>query len=172
MNQSDSKELWLYIDQKIRPDPIKMSLYTTQAYMQYPIRKSFISSRYKFCARMLKGQKKVLEIGCGDGYGSEIVAQLVDELICTDINEDLLVDNRKRMSFCKNTSYEYLDFLKILFPHLMDAIYLIDTIEHIFHDEEAAFMSYLIDSLNDKGVCLIGTQNITADQYANNWYRE
>ena len=168
----DSKNLWLKIDKQMRPEPISLGRYTTQAYVQDPIRLSFITSRYKFCARMLSGCETALEIGCGDGFGGGIVAQTVNQLICTDINEELLSENREKMAVIKNISFEYHDFRKTPYKRKVDSIYLIDTIEHIYPDEEEAFMTNLTASINDNGVCLIGTPNETADQYANNWSRE
>lgn len=168
----DSKELWLSIDKKIRLEPIELGRYTTQAYIQDPIRLSFITSRYKFCARLLTGVNTALEVGCGDGFGGGIVAQMVGELICTDINEELLAETRVKMGFIKNISFEYHDFRKAPYPSRVDAIYLIDVIEHIFPDEEPQFMANLALSLVEHGVCLIGTPNETADKYANEWSRE
>ena len=67
--------------------------YTTQAYYDDPACLSFITSRYKFVAKMLSGLNTVLEIGCGDGFGGAIVAQRVERLICADINKPLLENN-------------------------------------------------------------------------------
>jgi 2-polyprenyl-3-methyl-5-hydroxy-6-metoxy-1,4-benzoquinol methylase len=169
---SDSKKLWLSIDRKMRPDCLTLGRYTTQAYLQDPIRLSFITSRYKFCARLLSGMKTVIEIGCGDGFGGAIVAQTVQQLICTDVNPDLLQENRIRMSNFKNVTFEYHDFRQASFPQPAEAVYLIDTIEHIYPEEEDAFMTHLTASLTTHGTCLIGTPNETADQYANNWSRQ
>lgn len=168
----DSKSLWLSIDKKMRPEPVTLGRYTAQAYIQDPIRLSFITSRYKFCARLLAGCGTVLEIGCGDGFGGGIVAQMVDRLICTDINEAMLTENRQKMAPTKNIIFEYHDFRKAPYACRVDAIYLIDTIEHIFPEEENAFMTHLVASLKDNGVCIIGTPNETADGYANTWSRE
>jgi len=168
----DSKDLWLKIDKHMRPEPLILGRYTTQAYVQDPIRLSFITARYKFCARMLSGCKTALEIGCGDGFGGGIVAQMVDQLICTDINEEILSENREKMAGFENISFEYHDFRETAYKQKVDSIYLVDTIEHIYPEEENNFMTNLTSSLNDRGVCLIGTPNKTADKYANNWSRE
>ena len=44
----------------------------------------FVLSRYKFCAKLLEGKQKVLEIGCGDAVGLPIVAQAVGRVYATD----------------------------------------------------------------------------------------
>ena len=146
--------------------------YTTQAYYDDPVCLSFITSRYKFCAKMLSGLDTVLEIGCGDGFGGAIVAQRVKKLYCTDINESLLEDNKSRMEKFNNIEYHYHDFRESPYPNKVDGIYLVDVIEHIFQEEEHDFLSNLVTSMNHNGTCLIGTPNITADKYASVYSRE
>ena len=104
---ADSKELWLTIDEKMHPEKVLLGRYTTQAYIQDPIRMSFITSRYKFCSRLLSGKGLVIEIGCGDGFGGSIVAQSVGRLVCTDINEALLKENSENKAFASNISTLY-----------------------------------------------------------------
>jgi len=172
MNDGDSKDLWLKIDKEIQSQSFTMGRYTSQAYYDDPACLTFITSRYKFCAKMLSGLHTVLEIGCGDGFGGAIVAQRVDRLICTDINQPLLEDNTSRMGHFSNIEYHYHDFRESPYPEKVDGIYLVDVIEHIFPEEENDFLSNLKWSLNDKGICLIGTPNITANKYASEYSRE
>ena len=47
-----------------------------------------------------------------------------------------------------------------------------DVIEHIFCSEESNFLSNLTASLNDNAVCIIGTPNIRADEYASKYSQE
>lgn len=167
----DSKKLWLGIDQKINPAPVTLGRYTSQAYIQDPLRMSFITARYKFCARLLKGYVNVIEIGCGDGFGSGMVAATVGQLVATDINDEMLRQNQARPGFGKNLCFAYHDFRSAPYPDKADAIYLIDTLEHIYPDEESLFLTNLSLSLQTHGVCLMGTPNKHADTYANNWSR-
>ena len=172
MNENNSKDLWLNLEKNIPNEHFKLGRYTTQAYYDDPASLSFITSRYKFVAKMLSGKNTVLEIGCGDGFGGAIVAQRVDRLICTDINKPLLEDNVSRMGYFSNIEYHYHDFRENPFPEKVDAIYLVDVIEHIFIDEETSFLTNLVASLKDNGICLIGTPNIAAEKYASKYSKE
>ena len=173
MKKNDSKKLWLELEKEFVPEKCcTLGPYTTQAYYDDPACLAFITSRYKFCSKMLSGLNTVLEIGCGDGFGGAIVAQRVDKLICTDINENLLKDNTSRMENFSNVEYCYHDFRLKPYPQKVDGIYLVDVIEHIFKKEESAFLSNLLASLNPNGICLIGTPNQTADQYASQYSKE
>lgn len=162
----DSKKLWISLEQEIDTKPVTIGRHTSYSLINDPIRLSFVTARYKFCARLLSGMSTVLEIGCGDGFGSTIVAKEVGELICTDINVKMLEETQKYLSFLCNTSFEYYDFRETSYPKAVDAIFLIDTIEHIYPEEEASFMENLCRSLRKNGTCIIGTPNKTAERYA------
>jgi len=53
----------------------KLGLMVNQSWNEDPKRTLFTLSRYKFVSRMLSGQRKVLEIGCADAFGTRIVQQ-------------------------------------------------------------------------------------------------
>ncbi len=163
---NDSKKLWLSIVEESKPEPLTIGRLAAHSIITDPMRFSFVTARYKFCARMLSGMKTVLEVGCGDGFGSIIVADQVDRLICTDINEDMLKEAQEQLSFVKNITFKYHDFRKKPYEKIVDAIYLIDTIEHIYPEEEDIFMSNLCKSLSKFGVCIIGTPNKIAEKYS------
>ena len=171
MAKQGSKELWLDIEQGIETEPYLLGRYTSQAYRDDPCSLAFITSRYKFCSKILAGPRTVLEVGCGDGFGGALVAQRVDRLICTDINQPVLEDNRQRMSGFSNIEYHYHDFSTGPYAERVDGIYLVDVIEHIWEEEEGTFLANLCGSLNPHGICLIGTPNRTAEQYASKWSR-
>jgi len=173
MEKNDSKKLWLDLEKEFVPrDQFNLGPYTTQAYYDDPVCLSFITSRYKFCAKMLSGLDTVLEIGCGDGFGGAIVAQRVKKLYCTDINESLLEDNKSRMNHFSNIEYQYHDFREKPYHKKVDGIYLVDVIEHVFKKEESAFLNNLVASLNPNGICLIGTPNIESGKYASKYSKE
>ena len=66
-----------------------LGLSTNQAYLQDPKTLVFRSARYKFVAHMLRGKRRVLEVGCGDAFMSRIVQQEVGDLIAVDFDRDL-----------------------------------------------------------------------------------
>lgn len=165
MNE-DSKDLWLSIKSGLKEVELRFGKATSQGFISDPKRMAFVASRYKFCAKMLNGLGTVLEVGCCDCFGAPIVADAVERLICTDIDEQELALNPARLAPYKNISCQYYDFRKKPFTEKVDGIYLVDVIEHIYQKEEANFMSNLTNSLNNHGVALIGTPNVTSVQYA------
>jgi len=172
MSKKDSKEFWLNLEKKLPKPTFALGPYTSDALISDPALIAFISSRYKFCSRMLAGLDTVIEIGCGDGFGASLVAQSVNKIIATDINEPLLNDNKSRMKDFPNIKYEYHDFREKPYQEKVDGIFLIDVIEHIFPEEEQVFLDNLKSSLKDHGICMIGTPNIEAEKYAGKFSRE
>ena len=55
---------------------------------------TFLLSRYKFAAKMLAGCDRVVEIGCGDGFGSRVVAQDGIHVTAIDFDPELLESAR------------------------------------------------------------------------------
>lgn len=78
-------------------DRIKLGSWTSAGMMHDPKHLAFVLSRYKFAAKMLEGKKKVLEVGCGDGFGLPIVAQAVEMLYAVDWEGRLVEDNAERL---------------------------------------------------------------------------
>ena len=60
-----------------------------------PKRLLFVLSRYKAVASMLEDETHVLEVGCGDAFGSRIVKQFVRDLTVSDADQVLINSARK-----------------------------------------------------------------------------
>src|SRR5262249_11587737 len=58
----------------------RLGMQQSQSWRDDPKHLVFNLSRYKFVAKMLSGSNHVLEIGCGDAFGSRIVRQEVCHL--------------------------------------------------------------------------------------------
>lgn len=166
MSAKDSKSLWLEVHGEIPETRVTLGRASSNAYRTDPKMIGFMAARYKFVAKMLEGVESALEVGCGDGFGAPVVAQSVGKLICTDIDEASLADNKSRLAFAKNLAFEYFDFRQSGYPVPMHAVYCVDVIEHVFADEEAVFLTNLAASLTPLGIAIIGTPNQTAEKYA------
>jgi predicted O-methyltransferase YrrM len=73
-----------------RRGPERMGFMTSWAWTDDPKRLVFMLSRYKFVAKMFEGTGKVLEVGCGDGFGARVVAQSVGHLTAVDFDPELI----------------------------------------------------------------------------------
>jgi 2-polyprenyl-3-methyl-5-hydroxy-6-metoxy-1,4-benzoquinol methylase len=127
----------------------------------------FRLARYKFVSKMFSGLGDVLEIGCGDAFGSRIVQQEVRRLSVTDFDPVLLADAQERqIDQWPLTIFEH-DFVHSgPAPNRYDGIYAIDVLEHISHEDEAAFLANLVASLRPQGVTILGMPSLESQPYA------
>jgi len=147
-------------------EPVKLGPIVSYSLRYDPIHLSFVLARYKFVARILGGKKRVLEIGCGDAFGTPIVAQFVEKLLAIDIDARLIQSNKERLKFLKNVEVATMEFGRVVPAGKFDAIFAVDVIEHVDPQKTEVFFNKISQSLEPHGVCLLGTPNIKAKKYA------
>src|SRR5262249_50593538 len=107
----------------------RLGLMNNQVWHDDPRRLVFTLSRYKFVAKMLSGRARVLEVGCGDAFGSRIVKQEVKELTVLDFDPVFIADIQERMDPAWSMKCAVHDMLSGPFPGEYDAIYSLDVLE-------------------------------------------
>ena len=154
------------IQQEISSGPEELGLMNGSVWRDDPKRLVFSLARYKFVAKMLSGFGDVVEVGCGDGFGSRIVRQEVNNLLVTDIDPMFI----ERFSKVESTNWSIEaavhDILEQPLGHRYDALYCLDVMEHIKKEKEATFLSNICHSLRDHGVAIIGMPSIESQIYA------
>ena len=146
----------------------KFGLMANQVWNEDPKRITFTLARYKFVSKMLQGYNKVLEIGCGDGFGSRIVKQNVKKLELSDFDKIFLDDiNNNVNKKWKLKTYQH-DFVKDgkLISSNYDAIYSLDVLEHIKKKNEKIFISNINKSLKNDGVAIYGMPSLESQKFA------
>lgn len=144
-----------------------------QVWNDDPKRLSFVFARYKFVGKMLEGFRNVLEIGCGDGFPSQIVAQSVQNLDLSDFDPFFINEAKQNISKRKNIQdVIHHDLLEMEFQKKYDAIYLLDVLEHIDPENEQIFLNNLCKSLNPNGVAIIGMPSLESQEYASKQSKE
>ena len=135
----------------------EMGLMTSYRWAHEPRGVLFMLSRYKFVAKMLEGYNRVLEVGCGDGFGARIVAPAVGSLRCTDIDKAMIESAAKTHGkFCIQFDCEGI-------IEQVDAIYSLDVIEHIDHETSK---KWLLNLSIHAPVVIIGSPSIESQKYA------
>lgn len=155
----------IQLDNYFSSPPKPMGPWTSHIWRSDPRHLAFLLGRYKFVAKMLEGKGKVLEVGCGDAFGTPIVAQVAESVHGIDFEENLLKDNRARNERT-NITFSALDLSKQVPDGIFQAAYSLDVIEHVPKEVEDAFMTNLCKALDKDSVLIIGTPNVTAKQYA------
>jgi hypothetical protein len=109
----------------------------------------FVLARYKFVAKMFSGKGRVLEVGAGDGFASELVRREVQELVCTDA-EPISEKVRKH------------DIMGGALPGF-DCAFALDVYEHISPSRAPLFLANMS---NSAPVVMIGTPSLESQVYA------
>ena len=150
----------------------QFGLMASSVWRDDPRRLMFSLSRYKFVAKMLHGLRDVAEIGCGDGFGSRIVRQEVENLMITDF-DPLYIEQFSNLSDNKwPIDAQVHDILSGPLDRCFQAIYCLDVLEHILPDQEALAMKNICDSLVEDGIGIFGMPSIESQAYASRESRE
>ena len=120
----------------------------------------FRLSRYKFVAKMLAGSEHVLEIGCGDAFGTRLVQQAVKELSATDFDEVFIEDVKLRMVERWRFHVFTHDLLAQAVAGEYDGIFALDVLEHIRQEDEHAFLKNALAPLTLHGVAIVGMPSL------------
>ncbi|CAM3497821.1 class I SAM-dependent methyltransferase [Cytobacillus oceanisediminis] len=116
-------------------------------------------ARYYFSLYYAKG--RVLDIACGTGYGSKIMAKSkkeeINEIIAVDIDEETLKYARQN-HYHPHVKYVKADAADEKLPDdlgLFDVITSFETIEHL--ETEEAFLDNLFKMLKPGGILILST---------------
>jgi 2-polyprenyl-3-methyl-5-hydroxy-6-metoxy-1,4-benzoquinol methylase len=147
----------------------RLGLMTSYGWYDDPKRLVFTLARYKFVAKMFDGLKSALEVGCGDGFGSRVVAQSVGKVTGIDLDCDLLESAKAVASDRFKIDFVFHDMLTGPFPGKFEGVYSMDVLEHIRPKDEARFLKNMIVPLDRNGVCIIGTPSVESQAYASKY---
>jgi len=144
----------------------RLGMQQSQSWRDDPKHLVFNLSRYKFVAKMLSGSNHVLEIGCGDAFGSRIVRQEVCHLTATDFDKVFIEDAKSRMREPWMFTVMAHDLSQGPVPGTFDGIYALDVLEHVRQKDEKHFMEAILASLDQHGVLIIGMPSLESQLYA------
>ena len=143
---------------------VTLGPWTSYQLLHSPRRILFALSYYKFAAKLLGTGKRVLEVGCSEGLGALLLGESAAEVVGVDIDEEAI--------HAANATFAS-DKVKFIAGDLLesdlgtfDGVVSFDVIEHIYPEHETAFLQAMCRHLEPSGMCVIGTPNKTAEQYA------
>jgi SAM-dependent methyltransferase len=126
----------------------------------------FMLSRYKFVSKMLAGRERVLEVGCGDAFGTRIVQQTVGHITAVDIDPIFIVDAKERMDPQWPLTALVHDIVSGPVSGVFDAVFGLDVLEHIALNDENRFLNNAFASLTPSGVAIFGMPSIESQKHA------
>lgn len=144
----------------------RLGLRSSQSWYDDPKHLLFRLSRYKFVAKMFSGRENVLEIGCGDAFGTRLVQQEVKALSATDFDPVFIEDIKDRMVDRWKFPVFTHDLIDGPILGNYDGIYALDVLEHIHPNSEEIFLKNAFASLSEHGVAIIGMPSLESQVYA------
>jgi len=118
--------------------------------------------RYAMCLNHVKG-KKVLDIACGEGYGSAILAGSAASVVGVDVSEDAVKHAKDKYARVDNLSFQQgsVDQIPVKTDSI-DVVVSFETIEHVDCHQE--MLSEIKRVLKSDGILIISTPD--KDAYA------
>ena len=112
---------------------------------------------YEYATQFMQ-EKRVLDAGCGEGYGAHLLAQHAKEIVAIDRNKKTIVRARQRYSLPNLKFYtQDVEQLGEYPPHSFDVACCLHTIEHLKHPNR--FLTNIGKLLSEQGTLLISTPN-------------
>ncbi len=127
-------------------------------------------ARYRFAAQFVRG-KKVLDIACGSGYGSKLLAESgASEVVGFDCDAEMAAENQKNNSL-KNLIYKEGNAVDIpAREREFDIAVSFETIEHLKDEDQEKFVLELKRTVSDEGLVLISTPNLVISNNKNPYH--
>jgi cyclopropane fatty-acyl-phospholipid synthase-like methyltransferase len=144
---------------------IRLGMMSSHRWRMDPKVLLFSMARYKFIAKMLAGRQDVLEVGCGDGWGTHIVMREVGSIHGVDM-DPVLVKECDDMKSDPRLTFSLHDLRLSPVTPARDAVYLLDVLEHLEKDDEDMFLLNVAASIKSNGVCIVGIPSLESQEYA------
>ena len=110
-----------------------------------------------YAIRKIRGAQRVLDVGCGTGYGSAMVASRVHEVVGIDTSEEAVAWARAKHEL-DNLEFMTMPATRLSFPDAsFDAAYSIQVIEHMKDVE--LHLSEMVRVLKPGGRFVVATPN-------------
>lgn len=123
------------------------------------VRVNFVRHKaaHLYAVRQLRGMGRVLDVGCGTGYGSAMVASHVHEVVGIDASEPAIVRAKTKYR-SENLEFASMPATRLDFPDSsFDAAYSIQVIEHI--EDVELHLSEVVRVLRPGSRFIVATPN-------------
>lgn len=164
---STEKQLWDSTAELLGKEQVSWGDHWSFNFRNDPKRLAFVLSRYKFCAKIACRNATILELGCSSGIGATILGEQAVNYTGVDLDEQALRTAQASFSPPKYT-FLFDDFMGKVYGRFKTVISL-DVVEHIHPEHEELYFQTVINNLDQDGICVIGTPNITASAYASEY---
>ena len=115
--------------------------------------------RYAFARRFVAG-RRALDVACGEGYGSALLAAVAANVVGIDVAADVVAHAALRYRDRANLRFETGSAAKLpLADKSIDAVVSFETIEHLPREDQARMLAEIARVLTDDGVLILSAPN-------------
>ena len=144
---------------------VRLGANTSTIYQNDPKLLLFTLSRYKFVSKMFAGFENVLEVGCQEGFGAQIICKEVTAYLGVDFYLPH-INSAKERNTAPNAKYETYDMLNGPIERGFDGVFALDVLEHIVPEKEDLFLQNICGSLTPHGSVILGMPSFESQKYA------
>lgn len=112
--------------------------------------------RYYFAKDVLNNCNRVLDVACGDGYGTKVLSEKIKYVVGVDRNKDYLNIAKSKYNN-DNIEYKCIDVDKETIVGKYDGIVCLETLEHLKYSD--SFLNNLYNILDENGVMILSVPN-------------
>ena len=108
--------------------------------------------RYAFARRFVAG-RRTLDVACGEGYGSALLAGVAASVVGVDVAADVVAHASRRYRDRANLRFEAGSAAKLpLADGSVDAVVSFETIEHLPREDQPRMIAEIARVLTDDGM--------------------
>jgi 2-polyprenyl-3-methyl-5-hydroxy-6-metoxy-1,4-benzoquinol methylase len=144
---------------------IVLGKYDSYCYHKTPQKMLHSLSYYKFAAKLIGKNKRVLDLGCKEGLGTWLVAKECGFAQGVDFDEQAIRTARTNFTD-PNIEFSSSDVLEDSPEGIWDAVINFDVIEHIYPDQVEQFIGGIKAALCETGLAIFGTPSLVSQQFA------
>jgi len=115
--------------------------------------------RYAFARRFIAG-KRVLDVACGEGYGSGLIADLAAHVVGVDIDAEAIEHARAKYASRSNLRFERASATELPLPdQSIDVVISFETIEHLAKADQPRMLAECARVLQAPGMLVLSAPN-------------
>ena len=163
----ETKSNWACVTKEFmqKTPEINLGQYASHWFYKTPRRVLHSMSYYKFAAKLIGPDKRVLDIGCNEGLGTFLMGKECGFAKGVDFDEEAIKCAQKNFTE-PFVQFAASDFLESSEDEKWDAIINFDVIEHIMPENAPAFFASIAKHLTPEGVAIIGTPSKISQDFA------
>lgn len=146
-------------------ESVRLGANTSTIYQNDPKLLLFTLSRYKFVSKMFAGFENVLEVGCQEGFGAQVICKEVTAYTGVDFYLPH-INSAKERNTAPNAKYETHDILNGPIERDFDGVFALDVLEHIVPEKEDLFLQNICGGLTPHGSVILGMPSFESQKYA------